>query len=118
MFANGGMAVPVSKGGGPVVVLPEVVELLALEADPEELEVVVVVCEGLGNEGFGVGVGEFDVGEGEGGCGAGTFKLGVVVGGAEVVGPGCLLRTRSRCLRFSFSAFIRESCKAEKKTSA
>ena len=124
IFANGGMEVPVSNGGGPfivvdvdvaealkVIVMPDMVVTFKPVDDPEEppeveVEVVVICGEAPGNEGVG-GL------EGEGGEGEGGGGVGVGVGG------GCLFKRRSRCLALSFSAFIKEeSCKAEKKTRA
>lgn len=113
------MAVPVSNGGGPVVVcrvtgVPEMVVTFGRVDDPEEPEVV-VVCGGAeepGNETVDVLEG-FDVEDDEGG--GLLFSIGV---GESVGVPGCLFRRRSRCLWLSFSAFIEESCKAEKKTRA
>ena len=109
------MLVPVSNGGGPwevltAIGLPDMVVMLGRAADPEdeEEEEEEVVCGTPGNEGVGVGVlgGKDD-------CGGGAFGDGVGV----IVGC-CLFRRISRCLQFIFSAFIKESCKAEKKTRA
>ena len=107
------MLVPVSNGGGPwevltAIGLPDMVVTLGRAADPEDEEAEEVVCGTPGNEGVGVGVlaGKDD-------CGGGAFGDGVGV----IVGC-CLFRRISRCLQFIFSAFIKESCKAEKKTRA
>jgi hypothetical protein len=118
IFANGGILVPVSNGGGPVRVaievlrtvleMPDRVEAAALaRADPVEVEEE-VFCEEPGREVRGT-LGRAGVEGGEDGRGDGVFGAG----SAEVV--GCLFK---RCLGFSLSAFIEESCKAEKKTSA
>lgn len=111
IFANGGMEVPVSNGGGPLVVLPDIVLVETFgRPEPEEVEVISgFAAEEPGKE--GVGVGALDVEGEEEGRGVGVFP----VGGAGV-GGACLFRRRSWCLAFSFSAFIKE--RAEKKTSA
>lgn len=80
------MAVPVSNGGGPFVVLtgtgvPDIIEMFG-RADPEEV-VVEVICGGpgvVGEEGVGVGAGALEVEGDEGGRVVGLFG----VGGAEV----------------------------------
>lgn len=97
------------------VEFPDTVEELEL-ADPVEPEE--VVCEAAGRAAIlgGGGEGALDtVGvEGSKGRGGERFVTAGAAGPAEVV--GCLLRRRSRCLGFSFSAL--ESCKAEKKVRA
>jgi len=105
IFANGGMEVPVSNGGGPLVELmatglPDTIETFG-RADPEEVEVISgAAAEGRPEE-EGVGVGALGV-EGEEGRGVGVVGAGV--------GGACLFRRWSRCLAFSFSAFTKESC--------
>jgi hypothetical protein len=86
------------------------------------VEVEEVVCETAGREEAREGGGEGPLGTAgvvggrDGRGGGGTFVIGGAAGAAEVA--GCLLRRRSRCLGFSFSAFMGESCKAEKKARA
>lgn len=114
MFANDGIPVPVSNGGGPfgvvAVVFPETME------GP-------IIGGGVGPAGgWVVEVGEPAGGVGPvgtpGGGGGGDAGLEAEAGGRGVVaglaGPeaSCLLRWR--CLRLSVSAFMTENCKTKK----